>query len=307
MKLRHSCHRVAKPLWCWIGALAVFVIEIVIHARCGISKESLELEEDGQCMSEFWSRYLTVIEGICRGGMSCVVVKVVMNLYAVAHSDEGCHNALFACQDGILRGMALWAVPCFTFVVALLSDTEGTPDWMDIYAHLCDILCHTIITTALFGLAYDLASACVSGVLRKVLGAYFCCQVELEESGIAGGARRRDKQFYKQLVKPSLCSVIASWMAFLLAVGLWTLDQYKLLPPVGEQFLTILNAACWFTIAAGVIEVMRRHRFACFHLIAFIGFSGLMLFPEHFHDEEEEEEAESDCADSKNSSSSEGD
>mmetsp|Transcript_23593 Transcript_23593/g.42629 ORF Transcript_23593/g.42629 Transcript_23593/m.42629 type:complete len:357 (+) Transcript_23593:102-1172(+) len=271
-----------KPFLCWTGALMIWVIEIVIHVTCGFSKDAINLEEEGECADWIWADYLVVIEGICRSGMAVLCVGLLWTL-AGNHRNSRTRPPPLSCPRSItkLAKTASWfSLPVFTLAVGLMGAfNTKEPEWMTVFSHICDVLCHTIITSAIIGFLHDLAVVICDGGVRSLIYAYGCCLIELEASGLAEGVNpgSHDETYFEELrvMKRSnwqICRAASMWFVFLTVAGVYVLLSCGAKLPVEfNTGIAVLNAACWATIAWGVVQGIRRRSLTFFRTITEMG------------------------------------
>jgi len=264
-----------KPILCWIGAALVWAVEIVIHATCGFSKDAFEMEEEGDCKDWIWARWLIVVEGICRSGTAVVAVGVLWTFFST-HCKSGRLPEILSCPTSFceLLKRALWFIlPAFTLAVGLVVAFHGNePEWMAVFAHICDIMCHTVITTAIIGFLHDLVLVGLHGGLKSLTYAYLCCFIELEASGLGEGPVPgiHDKTYFDELraLRASewqVCRTLLMWLAFAAVTIIYVLinSGAKLLVEI-RIGIGALNASCWATIAWAVVNGIRRRQWSVF-------------------------------------------
>eukprot|EP00434_Breviolum_minutum_P036732 symbB.v1.2.032559.t2/scaffold3924.1/size48248/1 len=266
-----------KTVLCWLGASMIIASELTLHATC---KKPIELKEDGdeKCMEEEMIWYFNFLEGLCRCCTAIVLVDVLWAVLvqmdaATALGDPTLQNdsprAPAEGQPCLRVGQWLpWSVALVTLYVGFASGCFEKPSiWVNCYAHFCDVACHTVITTAIIGIAYETLRACfVSAVEGSqacgwILEGYCCCQVDLTTDGLESGPVLGSRNFEDFQVRQGPSWVVVKWLIFLGVAVMYVkrIQDEDHFPRILEMCFISLNASCWSALAFAATQSVSRN------------------------------------------------
>lgn len=248
----------ARLVVCWSSAFLLWAAEMYIHMRCGFGKEVYEDEGDCAGLPD-WKPYLTVCEGICRSGLAVALAGMLWRTCAYFRrqvADGNVHRAPTQGDDG---GNGLFAVKAFLATLTLgvglwsvVPDEELVPEWVALAAHIFDIGCHTVVTTALVGLLIDICDSIVHRRLLKLAGNFVSCRDDIEAHGVRGRDPESDSEGQRHL--PTLLARAGfMWLVFCVALASFVADQTVGLPLVATVCVELLGVFCWVGITWSVI------------------------------------------------------
>ena len=161
-----------------------------------------------------------------------------------------------------------WSVALVTLYVGFASGCFEKPSiWVNCYAHFCDVACHTVITTAIIGIAYETLRACfVSAVEGSqacgwILEGYCCCQVDLTTDGLESGPVMGSRNFEDFQVRQGPSWVVVKWLIFLGVAVMYVkrIQDEDHFPRILEMCFISLNASCWSALAFAATQSVSRN------------------------------------------------
>eukprot|EP00929_Paragymnodinium_shiwhaense_P035557 TRINITY_DN19171_c0_g1_i11.p1 TRINITY_DN19171_c0_g1~~TRINITY_DN19171_c0_g1_i11.p1 ORF type:complete len:358 (-),score=26.30 TRINITY_DN19171_c0_g1_i11:1544-2617(-) len=275
----------------WAGFFVPVMMEMYIHSRFGITKAVFELEEvcAGAVCSQEWQQFLTFAELVCRVCLAVGLARFFVDGWRAAlHSELGAHCRSAFEHDGSLRlrvAVPASAASIFTAAVGLwgmLVSDKQLPMWAAIYSHFADVLCHSIIASALIGVTCDLGHAISKGETKKFLKNFFVCldtveahsvaspRAEIETDTIVDDAflHISEDHLQRHLLYRSVgryCRRAVVWVVFLFTLTCYVIDSYTTceLPEWISSVLDILGCLCWVGIAWWLVTLVASLQKSC--------------------------------------------
>jgi len=168
-----------KAIICWTATLGVFVVQFTLYTNCGL--EHCHQEEG-------WDIFMDFTEVICQSGLVVVLASMLWEL--VRALGENTVKAFFATtffsdDDGLTITLIGFVFSFFTMSCLFWRtwNKASAPFWVQLYAYIADLFCHSFIASSVVGLIYDFLVAVKQSRAGSFLWKFAACQDDVEGHG----------------------------------------------------------------------------------------------------------------------------
>lgn len=195
--------------------------------NCGFNEQVYESE--AQCLGiPFWDEIPVFTEALCHIGVAVMIAGMLYEIViAVKRNDVFGYLHSSFIGENLCVGITAMVFGCITMAFGfynLYRNQAGIPAWTELYLHVVEAFCATIILTCVMGILCDFCAAFAAGKTDIFLGGLASCTDSLDDHGITAFEERNDQDDSEPV---DLLRAFILWAVFVFMLIMIVRDEYK--------------------------------------------------------------------------------